>query len=257
MKEKVFRVIWLILTVLCAIYSVIIYLVGSGTNSFVIWIAGMIFFLSLFFLAGKGRWKRVPKGLRIASYVVIGIGLVVFLSAQALMLSHFFDKGEKNADYMIVLGAQINKDGPSVAFKYRLDAAYEYLMENPDTICIVSGMQGYNEPMPEGIGGVNYLISRGIDPSRLIAENEAEDTDDNIAIGRKIILEQSGKAESELSVVIVTNNYHLFRGMGLARKQFNCKISGVAGDNDKLYILNAMVRETLGILKDITEIGWK
>ena len=67
MKEKVFRVIWLILAILCAIYSVIIYLVGSGTNSFIIWIAGTLVFLLLFFLAGKGRWKRVPKGLRIAS----------------------------------------------------------------------------------------------------------------------------------------------------------------------------------------------
>lgn len=256
---KAIRIIWLILALCCAVYSGIIYAVGSGTNSFIIWIMGAVFFIMLFFLSGKGRWGKVPKIVRIISYVVIGVGLAVFLTAQVLMLSHFADKGDKNADYMIVLGAQMKNSGPSVAYKYRLDAAYEYLINNPNTICIVSGMQGVNEPIAEGTGGVNYLISRGIPKERLIAEDNAEDTDDNITFGYEIIKEHnviygSGKDVSELSVVIVTNNYHVFRGVGLARKQLPCKVSGLAGKNDTLYIPNAMVRETLGILKDITEI---
>lgn len=257
--NTVLRILWLCFALGCAAYSVIIYAVGSGTSSYIIWIMGTVFFSMLFFLSGKGRWGKVPKIVRIISYVVIGVGLVVFLTAQVLILSHFADKGDKNADYMIVLGAQMKNSGPSVAYKYRLDAAYEYLINNPNTICVVSGMQGVNEPIAEGTGGVNYLISRGIPKERLIAEDNAEDTDDNITFGYEIIKEHnaiygSGKDVSEISVVIVTNNYHVFRGIGLARKGMPCKVSGLAGKNDTLYIPNAMVRETLGILKDITEI---
>ena len=258
MKEKVIRAVFMCLAVLCAIYSLIIYMVGSGTSSYIIWVMGTLFFLMLFFLAGKARWAKVPKPIRIAAYTVIGIGLVVFLTAQVLMLSHFSDKGDENADYVIVLGAQMKTSGPSTAFKYRLDAAYEYLINNPDSICIVSGMQGYNEQIAEGTGGVNYLISRGISAERLIAEDNAEDTDDNIAFCYDIIKDrESGRDMKDISVAIVTNNYHLFRGLGLARKAIPCKISGIAGKNDKLYILNAMVRETMGILKDIREIKWR
>ena len=38
--------------------------------------------------------------------------------------------GRGGLDYIIVLGAQVRKDGPSPVLKYRLDKAVEYLYEN-------------------------------------------------------------------------------------------------------------------------------
>lgn len=72
----------------------------------------------------------------------------------------------RGLDYIIVLGAQVRKDGPSPVLKYRLDKAVEYLNENPDTVCIVSGGQGSNEPWSEaeewhGICRKKELILRG------------------------------------------------------------------------------------------------
>ena len=46
--------------------------------------------------------------------------------------------------------------------QYRLDTAIGYLKENPETICIVSGGQGYNEPMTEAEGMARYLEQNGI-----------------------------------------------------------------------------------------------
>ena len=62
------------------------------------------------------------------------------------MISQMHADGREGLDYIIVLGAQVRKDGPSPVLKYRLDKAVEYLNENPDTVCIVSGGQGSNEP---------------------------------------------------------------------------------------------------------------
>ena len=111
--------LWLVLAVLCFLYSIMVYMVGSGTFSFVIWLAGAAFFGAGFFFAGKGRWQRVPKPLRGAAYVLIAAGAAVFLVCQLAILSHFFDKGEKDLDYIIVLGAQMRSSGPSVIYRYR------------------------------------------------------------------------------------------------------------------------------------------
>ncbi len=44
--------------------------------------------------------------------------------------------GPDNLDYIIVLGAQVYKNGPSPVLKFRLDKAYEYLLQNakPDAL---------------------------------------------------------------------------------------------------------------------------
>ena len=49
----------------------------------------------------------------------------------------------------LVLGAQVHKTRPSLVLQYRLDKAIDYLESNPNTICIVSGGKGANEPFPE------------------------------------------------------------------------------------------------------------
>ena len=52
------------------------------------------------------------------------------------------------------------ENGPSRALQLRLDTAYDYLVENPDTIVIVSGGKGSNEPVSEAQGMYEYLAGR-------------------------------------------------------------------------------------------------
>lgn len=80
------------------------------------------------------------------------MAVVVLATFCGMIIGEFSSTGKQNLDYMIVLGAQVHEDGPSVVLKYRLDAAIDYLNENPDTNCIVSGGQGANEPFPEAKG---------------------------------------------------------------------------------------------------------
>ena len=168
-KPKI-RILWLVLTVICLMYSAMVYMVGSGTMSFTIWLAGSALFALCYFLAGKGRWKKAPKILRYGAIAVITAVAAVFLVCFIAIFSHFSDKGEENLDYIIVLGAQMRSTGPSVIYRYRLEKAAEYLGENGDTICITTGAQGANETVSEGKGGRDYLISKGMDPERIIAE---------------------------------------------------------------------------------------
>ena len=96
------------------------------------------------------------------------MGILLFVVVEGLIVSHYNEKGEENLDYIIVLGAQIKEKGPSAALKFRLDEAYDYLIENEATVCIVSGGQGSNEPCSEAQGMYEYLVEKGIEPERIL-----------------------------------------------------------------------------------------
>ncbi len=269
MKKNYRQYFWILMTALLIIYAAVIYMVGSGTFSFVIWLCGAVFAALLAFLSGRERWKKIPKVIRFASYAVITAIAVTAMVCFCLMLSHFDDRGEKDLDYIIVLGAQVRNGYPSTIFKYRLDAACDYLEDNPGTICIVSGAQGYNETVAEGEGGKDYLVSRGISEDRIIAETNARDTGENARFSLELILEESGTASdtaeggSPLRIGIVTNNFHLFRGLYLAEKEaaeFTALSSGESGQAPEfcgisaytipMYLPNNMIRECFGIVRD-------
>ena len=265
--EPKIRIVWAMLSALCLLYSAMVFLVHSGTFSFIIWVAGAAFFAACYFFAGKNRWSRVPALLRYIVYAVLGVSLSVFVVCEAAILSHFFDKGEENLDYIVVLGAQMRDYGPSVIYRYRLQKAAEYLEENPGTICITTGAQGSNESISEGQGGKDYLISLGVDESRIIAETDSTTTGQNIEnaleiIGRNRVssgLEEDTESTqvqnqnadiSGLKIGIVTNGFHVFRGVHIARKLTDADVCGIAAYMQPQYIPNNMVRECFGIIRD-------
>ncbi len=139
--------------------------------------------------------------------------------------------------------------GPSVVYKHRLDAAIEYLNENPDTLCVVTGGQGSNESISEGEGGRDYLFENGISEERILLENKSVDTKENISNALKIIGIHEKDIDA-LNIGIVTNNFHVYRGCYIASKETDANISGIAAYTEYRFLPNNMVRETFGILKD-------
>lgn len=241
-----------VLMILSLAYSIVIYRVGSGTFSFLIWIFGAIIFGVFFYISGNGLWMKIPFGVRCTGYVTVGLSLIFFFICFAAMISHFKDKGEGNLDYIIVLGAQMKGGSPSTIYRFRLDAAYEYLTMNPDTICIVSGGKGKNETVSEGDGGREYLVSKGIDPGRIIAETKAADTVENITFSTGLMDRTSKQAK--MRVGIVSSNFHVFRGVHLAKGYTENYVCGIASYTVPLYLPNNMVRECFGILRDLSKM---
>ncbi len=243
------RILWAVLGALSLIYALIIFLVHSGTYSFIMWVFGAVFFFICFILSGNGRWKRIPKKLRVTAYLLICAGIIVFISTQIAILSHFNDKGAKNLDYIIVLGSQMRESGPSTIYKFRLDKAKEYLDENPDTICITTGKKAANEPVSEGEGGKDYLISLGVPEERIIAETDSVDTVRNIENSMDIIRKTDDDAD--LKIGILTSNFHVFRGTRIAKKASDADIYGISAYVIPRYLPNNMLRECFGILRDL------
>lgn len=195
----------------------------------------------------------MPKVLkRIFIFCVIA-GCAFFLAIEGLIISGFREKGPKGLDYIIVLGAQVHEYGPSVVLKYRLDTAIDYLNENPDTVCIVSGAQGINEPFTEAEGMARYLEQMGISRERILREDRAENTTGNIKYSMEIIEERE---KGQVTLGIVTNNFHMFRSMHIAKAYMekeqvgNVSVSGLSSPSKLLYLPNNMTREFFGVVKD-------
>ena len=146
--------------------------------------------------------------------------------------------------------------GPSVIYRYRLQKAGEYMQENPETICITTGGQGSNESVSEGEGGAEYLISLGVPDSRIMVEHESMTTPENLINALDMIEQENGSTE-DLRIGIITNGFHVFRGVHIAKGLTDATVCGIAAYMQPQYIPNNMVRESFGIIRDFLAGGIK
>lgn len=244
MGKKMMGLICFAAALFCFAYCAVVFMIKSGSRFYLVWAAGGIFLTALAFALYFGLWDRIPLIFRRTFGILMTAGLLLFVAVEGCIISSYHDKGRENLDYIIVLGAQMKPGGPSAVLKFRLDAACEYLTANKDTVCIVSGGQGRNEPCSEAEGMYRYLTEQGIEAERILKEDRSTDTSENIAYSAAMI------GDLDSSVGIVTNNFHVFRGVRLARAAGFTDVCGIAARSNVYFQLNNMVREFFGILKD-------
>ena len=225
-------------------YGSSVMMLNSGSSFYLIWFAGGLFLLLIAFLIYKDLLKKIPKIIKIIFWICFTIGFVILVYTQVLIISCFNKTPINNLDFIIVLGAQVRKEGPGTVLQYRLDAAIDYLNNNPDTLVIVTGGKGVNEPSPEAVIMQDYLIKKGIDKERIRIEYECQNTTQNISNSLKLYDIKDKK------VGIVTNNFHLYRAMSIAKKQGIKNVYGISAYSTPYYLPHNSIRETAGILKD-------
>ena len=115
---------------------------------------------------------------------------------------------------IVVLGAKINGVSPSRMLAWRLDKAYEYLENNPELKCIVSGGQGPDEITAEGIVMKDYLVKKGIKEDRIYIEKEAKNTKENLIFSKNIIEDYNLPSK----MLIITTDYHCMRSSIIANR---------------------------------------
>lgn len=231
--------------VLCFLYGITVMLVNSGSKFFCVWYAGGICFLLLALFIRKNIFAKLPKALNALLAVSVSLGIIFVLVTQGMVVSGFANHEKENLDYIIVLGSQVKPSGPAVVTSLRLDRAYEYAVNNPDTVIIVSGGQGSNEPAAEAFVMKEYLVSKGIDESRIIAEDKSTNTSENLQFSMILV---DGLQDS--SVGIVSSEFHMFRALAIAKKCGYTDTYGIPARSVRLYLPNNMLRESIGILKD-------
>lgn len=233
------------LGLLCLLYCLfILFFVGFGTWFFLIWGLGGLVLMGWGYLLMKQRTREIPGWTKLCWGVLIGVGLTAFLVVEGLIFTGFGAKARPGADYCIVLGAQMKSGGPSDVLKRRLDVALVYLRENPGTLVIVSGCQGSNEPVSEARGMYDYLVRAGIAPERILLEEVSRNTCENLEFCGNLLERRENR------VVLVTNNFHMYRALRLADGAGYEHVEGLAASSYPLMLPNNMLREFLGVVKD-------
>lgn len=229
----------------CILYGITVMLVNSGSKFFCVWYAGGICFLLLSLFIRKNIFAKLPKAVNALLAACVSIGIIFVLLTQGMVVNGFMDHGKENLDYIIVLGSQVKPSGPAVVTRLRLNRAYEYAVNNPDTVIIVSGGQGSNEPATEASVMKEYLVDKGIDESRIIEEDKSTNTSENLQFSMALV---DGLQDS--SVGIVSSEFHMFRALAIAKKCGYTDTYGIPARSVRLYLPNNMLRESIGILKD-------
>ena len=95
----------------------------------------------------------------------------------------------------------------------------------------------------------DWLTARGVDPARLILEEQAGNTAENFAFSRKL-LEEQGIDPAEDRVAVVTNDFHIARSRLIAARQGYGHVFGVPAELPWLHLeVNYYLREAFAMVK--------
>lgn len=188
-------------------------------------------------------WGKLHIAARIIIISLVSVVSVLIISVLAIVIVSGASVPDKGADYVIVLGAQVRGYNPSYNLATRLDKAYQYLKDNKDTKVIVSGGKGPGENISEAEAMKIYLINKGIEEERIIKEDKSANTDENIKFSKKLISNKDSK------VVLVTNNFHVYRSIKIAQKQGINNIQGMGSSIRWYTVPNLYLREAVAVIK--------
>lgn len=196
--------------------------------------------LGLFFphtLSGIGRTIRK---ILLRCYA-LGCAFLLFLGG---CMVYGVEQGRgQEADGLIVLGAALHGEKVTWVLSNRLDAAYDYLVEHPDCLCVVSGGQGSGESRTEASAMKEYLVNRGIGAERILTEEQAASTKENFLFSKDIL---DGVLGENARLAFVTTDFHVFRA-GRTAARLGIEVFGVAAEDVWYIRLNNFLRECVGI----------
>lgn len=152
----------------------------------------------------------------------------------------------ENADAVIVLGAGVRNGKAGETAQRRSKAAVEYAEDN-GSVLVLTGGQGRDEPIAEGLAMQRYVISLGFPEDRTIVEDKSTNTYENFLFAKKLLDERFPEG---WTAVFATSDFHVYRAR-LAAREAGLELKGVASKSKWYMIPNFYLRETLA-----TAIYW-
>lgn len=199
------------------------------------------------------RWAAASKTGRLCRRV-FQTALPLVLVPLLLIEVYVINAGRSDlsalpADAVVVLGAGVNGTQPSLSLYTRLTTALDYLEENPEIPVVLTGGRGYGEEITEARCMYDWLTARGVDPARLILEEQAGNTAENFALSKEL-LEEQGIDPAEDRVAVVTNDFHIARSRLIAARQGYGHVFGVPAQLPWLHLeVNYYLREAFAMVK--------
>jgi uncharacterized SAM-binding protein YcdF (DUF218 family) len=184
----------------------------------------------------KNLLKRLFLTIALIAVIVLG---TIYIN----ILYYGHTSKPAKSDVIIVLGCRIEGTSPSLSLKYRLDKAWELYNSGYARYIIVSGGKGANEVVSESAVMKSWLNSRGVKRDIIIEENKSSNTYENLVLSKELM-----KKNNFRSAIIVSNDFHIFRSLRIAKK-LDIKASAAPALTVWYLKLYYQAREILSVIK--------
>lgn len=239
------NIILVILSSMCLLYFLV--LLGVGMDFSFVWLLGALFFGGLFCIRIylSAHSILIGKGIRCVATAVFVVLVLIFGIAEAFIISGMHEMPGERLDYLIVLGAQVRGNTPSKALNLRLDMAEKIWHRCGEPVLLLSGGKGTGEEISEAECMRRVLLEKGIPEDKLVLEDRSVSTVENLKFCAELLDCKTARTG------IVTNNFHVFRAMRLAKKLGYEQVYGAAAKSDWRYQIHYMVREAFALIKEL------
>ncbi len=269
-------VVLLLYAVFALLYStVVVYASGKGTSFLWFWpvtcIIAIVAAVLLFFVL-TGKLPRL-KTAAVCLCSLFWLFMAVFLTVEAVVFSAGRKAPSEDGEYVIILGAQVRGEVPTLVLSARIRAAAEYLNEHPGAVAVASGGKGSGENISEAEAIRRGLVRLGISEERILLEDRSTSTAENLRYSAEVIqqyergmsgwdaVNAAAGEEGEVgsgqnsgpvrfvskNVVLVTNDFHVFRAVKLAKNQGYTNVSGLGATDFFAVTIQYYVREFFAI----------
>lgn len=158
---------------------------------------------------GKRR-ESGAKRVFAALLALVLAGVLCFGALFGVVMAGSRDDINGDCDIMIILGCQVMPAGhPSILLRDRLNTAMDWLEDHPDTVVVVSGGKGANEPTSEARAMADYLVEKGYPEELILLEERSLNTNENLHYSVELLAEEGYDVTQ--NIIVVSNGFHLAR----------------------------------------------
>ena len=198
-------------------------------------------------------WQTWKKWIKITVVCVVSLAAIISMINMIFILTPEILEPDEKVDQVILLGGGIDKDGKlPKSVLTRVEKTAEYLKLNPEAVCVVSGGTLHWLPYAEAPELKNQLVKRGIAAERILVEDQAKDTIQNLKYSSKLLAEYKSTTIQEIlntPTALVSTHYHLKRAELLAHRMGFKNIKGIGAACPAIYVPHSYVREICAYVK--------
>ena len=212
--------LWILAAALVAYSLMLVFLSNFNMGNLMVWVLTAAITACAIWHKPLAGWLRTGAGRVVG--IVLGVLLVAYLALIGFVaVSGYTNPPTGQEQVIIVLGAGLRKDKPSMLLRYRLDKAYE------------------------GQAMRDYLIEKGLPADRVLAESKSTSTEENFAFSLDILKERGFSADTP--IVYVSNAFHCYRAGRYAARAGFTTVAALPAHTPWRSVLPCYLREALAL----------
>lgn len=188
-------------------------------------------------------WQKKPMRLFFLFLILMALTGIFLMTAACAAIIGAASKTIPANTPAVVLGCAVKGTKPSKVLQERIDAAYDYLQDHPQAVCILSGGMGSGEDISEAECMYQSLVNAGIEENRLYREASSVNTRKNLENSVKILHDIGITGP----VTVISSEFHLYRGRWWADK-LGYESYGYAARTNWKYLPTLFLREIIAVV---------